>query len=150
MLNQIQVLRYVNRFIWNNRFLMVDNKTVFYKILYNAGIIYVNDLLDQEGKFDVYGTLGDGFNNMDYLKLIGIIHSIPNSWKRQITSKIVMEEATALLMMIVFQLRKLPPRLFISVLFRKLKSLQFAGILWRISIMWMRVVVNSCSFYHGK
>ena len=30
---------------------------------------------------------------MDYLKLIGIIHSIPNSWKRQITSKIVMEEA---------------------------------------------------------
>ena len=44
-------------------------------------------------KFDVYGTLGDGFNNMDYLQLIGIIHSIPNSWKRHITSKIVMEEA---------------------------------------------------------
>ena len=72
---------------------MVDNKTVFYKKLYNAGIIYVNDPLDQEGKFDVYGTLGDEFNNMDYLKLIGIIHSIPNSWRRQITSKNVMEEA---------------------------------------------------------
>ena len=65
----------------------------FYKKLYNAGIIYVNDLLNREGKFDVYGTLGDGFNNMDYLKLIGIIHSIPNSWKRQITSKIVLETA---------------------------------------------------------
>ena len=79
--------------IWNNRFLMVDNMTVFYKKLYNAGIIYVNDLLDQEGKFDEYGTLGDEFNNMDYLKLIGIIHSIRNTCKQQITSKIVMEEA---------------------------------------------------------
>ena len=113
---------------------MVDNKTVFYKKLYNAGIIYVNDLLDQEGKFDVYGTLGDEFNNMDYLNLIGIIHSIqsliPGSdrslqkslWRRQIRS-------TALLMMILYQLRKLPPTLFISVLFRKIKSLQCAGIL---------------------
>ena len=79
--------------IWHNRFLMVDNKTVFYKKLYNAGIICINDLLDQDGKFDVYGTLGDEFNNMDYLKLIGIIHSIPDTWKRQITSKIIMEEA---------------------------------------------------------
>ena len=61
--------------------------------MYNAGIKCVNDLLDQEGKFDVYGTLEDMFNNMDYLKLIGIIHSIPNTWKREITSKIDMEEA---------------------------------------------------------
>ena len=48
---------------------MVDNKTVFYKNLYNAGIIYVNDLLDQEGKFDVYGTLGDGFNGWQLAKM---------------------------------------------------------------------------------
>ena len=60
---------------------------VFNNTLFSAGIIYINDLLTNEGKFSVEGTLGDNIIHNDYIKLLGIIHAIPRTWKNQITSK---------------------------------------------------------------
>ena len=72
--------------IWNNKHILVNNEMVFNNTLFSAGIIYINDLLTKEGKFSVEGTLYH-----DYIKLLGIIHAIPRTWKNQITSKTIVE-----------------------------------------------------------
>ena len=73
--------------IWNSKHILVNNEVVFNNTLFSAGIIYITDLLTKEGKFSVEGTLGDSITHNDYIKLLGIIHAIPRTWKNQITSK---------------------------------------------------------------
>ena len=55
----------------------------------STGIIYINDLPTNEGEFSVEGTLGDNITYNAYIKLFGIIHAIPRTWKNQITSKYI-------------------------------------------------------------
>ena len=76
-----------NQVIWNNTHIRVNNKSVFYKSFFDAGIITIGDLYDIEGKVRTFDTLGIGQGgNIDFLKWCGIIHAIPNTWRIKMSS----------------------------------------------------------------
>ena len=37
--------------IWNNKFITINNKSLFNKDLYNEGFIFINDIIQNNGKF---------------------------------------------------------------------------------------------------
>ena len=71
--------------LWNNVFIRIENKPVFYKSWYVKNLRYVNDFVDESGlpmsptelinKFNLKGT---------FLQAFGIICVIPDSWKSAI------------------------------------------------------------------
>ena len=51
--------------------------------MYNCGIVYINDLLNDRGKFMYYEQLKAKYNlNIDFIYYMGIIDAIPGKWRR--------------------------------------------------------------------
>ena len=80
--------------IWNNKFIQIDKKSLFNKSLYDNGMIFINDFIDDNGKFLTYQSLVDTFGpfitNYDYICLKD---AVPKSWRKILTSEttIIME-----------------------------------------------------------
>ena len=65
--------------IWNNRYIKINNKTVFNKELANYGVNYVRDFYDINGTlktWDAFKTLCNSKNKF-YFTWIQIIDSLP-------------------------------------------------------------------------
>ena len=77
-----QTSDFLSQLLWNNVFIRIENKPVFYKSWYVKNLCYVNDLVDESGllmsptelinKFNLKGTV---------LQAFGIMCAIPDSWK---------------------------------------------------------------------
>ena len=71
--------------LWNNVFIKIENKSVFYKSWYIKDLRYVNDLVDEAGVFMSPTELINKFNlKCTFLQAYGIMCAIPNSWKSKI------------------------------------------------------------------
>ena len=77
---------------WNNKHILINNKSVYYRSFHEAGIVCINDLLGNTEKFKNVNTWCKVFNNVDYLRWYGIIQAIPATWRAQITTKICITE----------------------------------------------------------
>ncbi len=68
--------------IWHNSNIKIGNRTVFYKTWHLAGISFINDLVDDDGKFYTHDRFVAKYNiRCNFLQHYAVIHSIPNTWK---------------------------------------------------------------------
>ena len=70
--------------IWNNRFLTVNKKMVFFPHCYRAGIKQIWDLFYScEGHFLPFNSFCNKFNvKCNFLQYYSILSSIPQNWKK--------------------------------------------------------------------
>ena len=71
--------------IWFNNNLKINNQIVFYENWCEAGIFFINDLLNENSEFMSWQQFEDTYNiNSNFLQFHGILHMIPKTWKDQI------------------------------------------------------------------
>ena len=69
--------------VWNNRCITVNNKCLFNKVLYEQGLIFVNDIIDNNGSFISHETLVNMFgNNIGFYDYICLKDAIPIKWRQ--------------------------------------------------------------------
>ena len=99
-----------------NRYITVDNQPIFDKQMYNAGLKYINDIVDNEGNFESLNYVNTRFNiHLDIMRYNSIKDAIPRSWRNMIRGTHKTEPETDLLIN-VFNVRK-------SILFVSTKDL---------------------------
>jgi len=67
--------------IWNNKDICINNKSIFYKNLFESGIIYVNDLLSELNNIDSYNVILNTINKTNFLVWAGLRHAISSYLK---------------------------------------------------------------------
>ena len=76
---------YQHETIWNNRFIRIDGKPVFYASWYGKGVAKIYHLLNESGNFlsrsDFQRKSGLA---VDFLTYNGLLSAIPNLWKKSI------------------------------------------------------------------
>ena len=83
--NKVEVL---NQVIWNNRFLIVDKKSIYFPRWHQTGIIYISDLFDAEKNcFLSFNSLCEKYNaKFNFLQYYSMLSSVPASWKKLLNS----------------------------------------------------------------
>ena len=72
----------VNQTIWNNKFILIENKSCYIKHLAVHGIVKIGDLISDNGRFlESEKLLQARLSPVHFFKLMGIVNSIPNEWK---------------------------------------------------------------------
>ena len=75
--NTFSDINYAQRIIWNNKDIRIDNRSVFYKLYYENGIVYICDLIfesDNKQSYDFYRQKG---LKTDFLTWTGLRVSVP-------------------------------------------------------------------------
>lgn len=74
-------------FLWNNKFITIENKTVWWKHWSNAGVNYVNDLVHSTlPRFLSHLELSDKYHvPCTFLQALQIRSALPGAWRAQIT-----------------------------------------------------------------
>ena len=75
-------IRIRNVILWNNKHILIDGKSVYWKEWHEAGILRIKDLLDQNNKFLTFDKflLKTGLK-APFTELYGLISAIPYRWK---------------------------------------------------------------------
>ena len=69
--------------LWNNKAITIDQKTLFWKTWFERGIYYVQDLLNEKGKFLSLDEFNVKFGlKANYLQYFQITAAIPSSLKQ--------------------------------------------------------------------
>ena len=73
---------------WNNRFLIVNKKSIYFPHWHRAGIIHISDLFDTEKNcFLSFNSLCKKYNTkLNFLQYYSIPSAIPHSWKKPLKS----------------------------------------------------------------
>jgi len=72
----------VNQTIWNNKFILIENKSGYIKHLAVHRIVKIGDLISDNGRFLESEKLLQARPSPAHLfKLMGIVNAIPNEWK---------------------------------------------------------------------
>lgn len=79
-LKPVKVEDVLNQTVWNNRFILIGKKMVYYSKFAEAGFHTLYDFIDDGGNWLKFSDLGKDFNNIDRLKWYGIINTIPREW----------------------------------------------------------------------
>jgi len=75
--------------VWNNRFIRINEKTIYYKTWVNKGILRISDLLDTNGHFLSFEILKCKFGvRCTFLDYAGVLAAIPKAWKSEIVGNI--------------------------------------------------------------
>ena len=75
--------------IWNNRFIRINRKTIYYKTQVNKGILRISDLLDTDGHFLSFKNFKCKFGFCcTFLDYAGVLAAIPKAWKSKIVGNI--------------------------------------------------------------
>ena len=78
------VERKVNNYIlWNNKQICVDKKPVFYKILFEQGVVFVDDLLFELNATNCFTIVSNKISKVKYLTYAGLCHSVPTHLKKR-------------------------------------------------------------------
>ena len=90
-------------FLWNNKEITIESKSIFWKCLFEKGIYFVQDLLNKDGKFLSLENIQRKYNvQLNYLKYFQLIAAIsPNYLKRKaqttaVTNRKIFEEWDAI------------------------------------------------------
>ena len=71
--------------LWNNRFIMISGKSIYYKTWVNKGILRVCNLLDTHGQFLCFEDFKCKFGvRCTFLDYAGVLAAIPKLWKSKI------------------------------------------------------------------
>ena len=70
--------------VWNNKEIRINNKPVFYKNFFEAGITYVNDLLFHLNNTDSFNIISKKISGTNVLIWAGLRHSVPSHLKTTI------------------------------------------------------------------
>ena len=83
-----------NEIIWNNKFVTIAGKSVFYRSWYEAGVKYIKDLLTDDGTLMTLNAFQHAFGiKTHFLQYFGILKEIPTSWKKKLKNNYVENEA---------------------------------------------------------
>ena len=86
---------FMNEYLWNNHFIRINNRPVFYKFMYIKNVFYVKDLFDENNRLLTYKKFQDKFDLRCYFTTyFGLLSAIPNHWK---TSAIVLDNNVCIL-----------------------------------------------------
>ena len=67
--------------IWHNKYIKIQNKTLFAKPLYEKGLTFLNDIVDEKGNFISYECLTKKYGRyLSQYEYLCIKHSIPRKW----------------------------------------------------------------------
>ena len=77
----------MNQNIWNNKYIKVDGLPIYYKNFAQKGIQKIRNLCDDDGTFCWNYAKILGLKDKDFLKWAGIIHALPNDWKKLISEQ---------------------------------------------------------------
>ena len=73
--------------LWNNKYIKIDEKSLFDKKLYEHGLIYINDLLEDNGNIISYEVLTQSYgNSITPYNYICLKHAIPQKWRAMLKS----------------------------------------------------------------
>ena len=72
----------VNQIIWNNKRILIQDKSIFIKHLIDHEIIKIGDLISDNGRFiESDKILQTSLSPIQYFNLMSIVNSIPNDWR---------------------------------------------------------------------
>ena len=67
--------------IWNNKFILIENKSVYYSSFISIGLVTIGDMLSRTGSFLGFDELRQkGVTPSEYLQWLGLVHSLPPEW----------------------------------------------------------------------
>ena len=73
--------------MWNNQFVRINDKPVFKKRLFSKGIVFISDILTNNGKLKPWPSFAaTGLTLVDFFSVLGIFDSLPSPWKNLISS----------------------------------------------------------------
>ena len=71
-----------NEILWFNSNIKIDNKVVYYKTYHEKNIIYLKDLLDQNGNLMSFSDFQTKYKTRyKFLHYLGLLGAIPNRYK---------------------------------------------------------------------
>jgi len=71
--------------LWNNQHIKIGNKSLFNKTLYNNGLLYINDIINREGKFLTHVELTYKFgNHITLYNYTCLKDAIPKKWRKML------------------------------------------------------------------
>ena len=78
-----------NEIIWNNSLVKIENKVIFYKSMYDSGILRVKDLFDDNYLPLDYERFKERFilQFCPFTVFFGMIAAIPRHWKNNLRSR---------------------------------------------------------------
>ena len=81
---------YTSEILWNNRFIKIDGRPIYYASWHEKGVTTIGDLLDENKKFLTYKSLLDKFDlRTNFLTYNGVVAAIPKSWKESIQRRCI-------------------------------------------------------------
>lgn len=84
--NQTEKLNVGEQVIWYNSNILVQNRPMLFINAFNAGIMYIQDLIQNDGSFKDFEQIGAEFGDcMNWLQYRQICEAIPMSWKNMLT-----------------------------------------------------------------
>ena len=73
--------------LWNNQHIKIGNKSLFNKTLYNNGLLYINDIINREGKFLTHVELTYKFgNHITLYNYTCLKDAIPKKWRKMLVN----------------------------------------------------------------
>ena len=76
---------YTSEILWNNRFIKIGGRPIFYASWHEKGVTTIGDLLDDNNKFLTFKSLLDKYDlQTNFLTYNGVIAAIPKFWKESI------------------------------------------------------------------
>ena len=74
--------------IWNSFFVTNPNLLTWKKIFLERNVVYINDLLQNNGGFLSWKAFKDKYNiNINFLDFYSLLNSIPEGWRKQVKGK---------------------------------------------------------------
>ena len=74
-----------NEIMWNNKFVTIAGKSVFYRSWYEAGVKCIKDLITEDGNLMTLDVFKHTFGiRTHFLQYLGLLNAIPTSWKKKL------------------------------------------------------------------
>ena len=70
--------------LWNNKYILIKGKPIFFLEFYQKGINTINDLIDDERVFFTWNKLKEKYE-LDkglYIKYAGLLKTLPANWRK--------------------------------------------------------------------
>ncbi len=109
--------------IWRNSHIKIQDKTIFYHRWHVAGVNFLNDLVDENGKFLTVENFRRNYNvQCNFLQYCGVIHAIPREWKNLLPNPCPRLNNITIKDLEILKGLKKPTKYFYPLLIGKLKQ----------------------------
>ena len=74
----------LSQLLWNNKYILIKRKPIFFLEFYQKGINTINDLIDDERGFYTWNRLKEkyGLDKGLYIKYAGLLKALPANWRK--------------------------------------------------------------------